>query len=222
MIKGEMSFLKSFGKKMLAREQQFLAHFAENGLHNKRRKRDNCWPRKDFAQRLHKSLVSNGVRRSTINGAMNGLVSQGEFVNPKQVVTLDPAPPLLAITNRPAKPKLERQQQRLQRAAGRMKDKSGTNPANTHAFLFQRLRSGFPLLANISQKSAAGKGLFRKLFVLAIAIISHGRSADENLRLMLEMRKYFDKKLSIIGTARKDLLLLRCSPSSLDRFAGKM
>src|SRR5687767_9578108 len=130
MIKGEMSFLKALGQKMLAREQQFLAHFAENGLHDKCWKRDNCRPRKDFAQRLDKRLVGNGVRRSTINGAMNGVVSKGELVNPKQVVTFDPAPPLLAITNRPAKSKLERKKQLPQRAAGRMKDKPGTNPAN--------------------------------------------------------------------------------------------
>ena len=140
----------------------------------------------------------------------------------RNVLDMNPAPPLFPRPNPPAKPQLERCQHLLQSAAFSAQHQPNSQIHRPDPRLRRDPARTFPLAAHRGQETLPAHALFGQNFVAPIPVESNRRCANKHLWLGLRTRQCGSQVLRAPRPALDDGFLLRVRPPPDDRLARQM
>ncbi len=181
--------------------------------------------RNALAESLAEGLVGHGLGRGAVVGAAPGRVGRRVQVEADEVVDVDPRQVLLAAGDRAADAELERRQHLVQRAAVGIEDDAGADldDARVSGAVGRRVGLAFPGDADMGQEVVAGGGRLRHALVTALAVVTDGRGAHQDLRTIgCGCGHSRDEVAGADLTALEDLALDLVVPALGDRLAGEV
>ena len=124
--------------------------------------------------------------------------------SPDHVVERNPAHVLASVPDDPADAHLEGGEHLRQRPARRAEYNAGAEVDDTDSHLPRGFCCRLPRAANFGQKARTGEALFVQDFVAAIAVVSNGGGADQDLRGRGQRRERLGQDPSPLGSADSD------------------
>src|SRR3989304_7696484 len=121
-----------------------------------------------------------------------------------QVVECNPAPVLISRTDLSTQTELKRQQHFFERSALLAEDESRPQVQNANSLPSGGIGGRLPLAADIRQKSLSRWAVLPKNFVAAVAVVSGGRRAHQNLRRSFQPAKRLRNQPRALDAAVED------------------
>ncbi len=177
----------------LARKEQRVCHFPERQAQSEGGSRENGRPAEGAGERRGEFSVADGLRRDGVDGAASFLILQDKADDGYGLGECEPGHPLLTRADASAQSEAKRQEHAGERSAVAREDHTEAKLDGAHTERFGTKRFGFPFFGEAGEEIAAGRAVFRKFFVAAIAVIPDRGGRDESSRARLEARHCGDE-----------------------------